>query len=177
MRKFFDMKIAEHEVSLPIFRVSDDISIAAFILFDYPELTMNAAAELIEKCPYFDVIVTPEAKSIPLAYEMSRQCGKPYIVVRKAKKLYMSDVLETTVKSITTLNTQKLFLSGNDVPKLSNKKVLIVDDVISTGESLNAVRELVESADGNVCGVAAVLAEGDAAKRTDIVYLEKLPLF
>ena len=138
---------------------------------------MAAAAELLKKCPEFDYILTPEAKSIPLAYEMSRQSGKKYFVARKKPKVYMTDPVCVSVRSITTDAEQTLLLGREDGDQLRGKKVLIVDDVISTGESLAAVVALADKFDANIVAKAAVLAEGDAAERDDIVFLEKLPLF
>lgn len=171
------MKIAGLERDLPLCPVSDKLDIAAFICFGDVELTIAAAKEIIEKCPEFDYIVTPEAKSIPLAYEMSRQSGKKYFVIRKKPKIYMTDPVSVHVKSITTENVQTLILDSKDGEELRGKRVLVVDDVISTGESLAAVMKLLEKFDVNVVAKAAVFAEGDAADRTDITYLEKLPLF
>ncbi len=171
------MKIAGLERELPLCPVSDKLDIAAFICFGDVELTIAAAKEIIEKCPEFDYIVTPEAKSIPLAYEMSRQSGKKYFVIRKKPKIYMTDPVSVHVKSITTENVQTLILDSKDGEELRGKRVLVVDDVISTGESLAAVMKLLEKFDVNVVAKAAVFAEGDAADRTDITYLEKLPLF
>ncbi|MBE6769565.1 MAG: adenine phosphoribosyltransferase [Ruminococcaceae bacterium] len=177
MSEFYKMNIAGLERSLEKFPVSDKLDIAAFILFGDVEVTVAAAAELLKKVPEFDFIITPEAKSIPLAYEMARQSGKPYIVIRKGVKVYMRDPVSVTVRSITTAKEQKLFLGMEDVEKISGKKVLIVDDVISTGESLNAVRELVSKTGATEAAACAVLAEGDAADRDDIIFLHKLPLF
>ncbi len=173
----YRMKIAGLERELPLCPVSDKLDIAAFICFGDVELTIAAAKEIIEKCPEFDYIVTPEAKSIPLAYEMSRQSGKKYFVIRKKPKIYMTDPVSVHVKSITTENVQTLILDSKDGEELRGKRVLVVDDVISTGESLAAVMKLLEKFDVNVVAKAAVFAEGDAADRTDITYLEKLPLF
>ena len=141
------------------------------------ELTVKAAEELLKKCPDFDVILTAEAKGIPLAYEMSRQSGKRYYVARKATKLYMREPIAVAVKSITTARVQTLYLDRDEADFLRGKRVLIVDDVISTGESLNAIEALVNQAGGQVAGRATVLAEGDAANRDDILFLEPLPLF
>lgn len=173
----YKMKIAGLERELPLCPVSDNLDIGAFILFGDVEITIAAARELIKKCPSFDYIVTPEAKSIPLAYEMSRQSGKKYFVIRKKPKVYMTNTVEVSVKSITTNSTQKLLLDRADGEEMKNKRVLIIDDVISTGESLAAVETLMKEFDANVVGKAAVLAEGDAANRDDIIFLEKLPLF
>ena len=176
-REYYKMKIAGLERSLPICPVNEKLDIAGFIMFSDVELTVKAAEELLKKCPEFDVIITAESKGIPLAYEMARQSGAKYIVARKGLKLYMTDPIEIKVKSITTEAEQKLYLSSEDSKELKGKRVLIADDVISTGESLYALEELVKAAGGNTVAKAAVLAEGDAAKRTDIIYLEYLPLF
>ena len=177
MSEFYTMKIAGLERKLEKFPVSDKLDIAAFIIFGDVELTIAGCAELLKKVPEFDVILTPEAKSIPMAYEMARQSGKPYFIARKYPKLYMKDLVKVDVKSITTDKVQTLYLDGTEGAKMHGKRVLIIDDVISTGESLRAVEELVSAAGGIICGRGAVLAEGDAADRTDIFFLEKLPLF
>ena len=174
--KTYKMKIAGLERELRLFPINDDVSIAAFILFGDPEIAVASAAELLKKVPEFDVILTPEAKSIPLAHEMSRQSGKKYIVARKGPKLYMGKTFSVEVKSITTDKVQKLYIGEYDVEELKGKRVLIVDDVISTGESLIAIKELANKAGANVVASAAVLAEGDASKRDDIIFLEPLPL-
>lgn len=177
MSKYYTIKIAGIEKNLEMFPVSDKLDIAAFIIFDDVELTVKGCEELLEKVPEFDCVLTPEAKSIPIAYEMARQSGKPYVIARKGVKVYMRNPLEVTVNSITTKNEQKLFLGETEVNKIKGKRVLIVDDVISTGESLAAVRELVAKAGGIEAAACAFLAEGDAADRKDIIFLEKLPLF
>ena len=177
MSEVYKMAIAGLERELPLCPINENLSIGAFIIFGDVELTVAASAELLKKCPEFDYIITPEAKSIPLAYEMSRQSGKPYFVVRKKAKLYMQNPVSVSVRSITTDSEQVLILDGAEGEKIRNKRVVIVDDVISTGESLAAVEKLVEKFDVNVVAKAAVLAEGDAADRDDIVFLEKLPLF
>ncbi|HIY34127.1 MAG TPA: adenine phosphoribosyltransferase [Candidatus Eubacterium faecigallinarum] len=175
--EFYTLKIAGLERKLKMFSVSDSLDIAAFILFGDVELTEACAKALLEKCPDFDYIITPEAKSIPLAYEMSRISGKKYIVARKGVKVYMDNPVEYTVRSITTQKVQTLYLGHEDGDDLKDKRVLIVDDVISTGESLSAVQGLVKAFGGNIVASCAPLAEGDAADRDDIIYLEKLPLF
>lgn len=172
------MKIAGIERNLPLFPVNDKITIAAFIIFGDVEITVHCAGELIKKVPEHDIMVTAEAKSIPLIHEMARQSGvNDYVIARKKQKVYMGEALEASVNSITTHGEQKLYLGEEDVEKIKGKRVLIIDDVISTGESLSALETLVETAGGNIIGRAAVLAEGDAAERKDIIYLEKLPLF
>ncbi|MCQ2451001.1 MAG: adenine phosphoribosyltransferase [Clostridia bacterium] len=177
MSEFYTMKIAGLERNLEKFPVSDKLDIAAFIIFGDVELTIKGCEELLKKVPEFDVILTPEAKSIPLAYEMSRQSGKPYIVARKGIKVYMKNPIDVCVESITTQHEQHLYLGQSEIDLIKGKKVLIIDDVISTGESLSAVRTLVEKAGGIEAASCAILAEGDASKRDDIIFLEELPLF
>ena len=177
MSEFYTMKIAGLERQLKRFPVSDKLDIAAFILFGDTEITVASATELLKKVPEFDYILTPEAKSIPLAYEMSRQSGKPYVVARKGTKVYMGRPIEVTVHSITTQREQHLYLGETEVNLIKGKRVLIIDDVVSTGESLTAVRELVKKAGASEAAACAFLAEGDAAERDDIIFLEKLPLF
>ena len=175
---YYRMKVAGLERDLPICKVTDSLYIAGFVIFGDQELTVACARELLAKAPEYDYILTAEAKGIPLAHEMARQAGDAkYILARKAPKLYMTDVFSSTVKSITTAKEQTLFLDGADAKLMEGKKILIVDDVISTGESLNALEVLVEKAGGIICGRMAILAEGDAQDRADLVYLEKLPLF
>lgn len=177
MADTYKMTIAGLERELPLCPLNEKLDIAAFVMFSDVEITVAAAGELLGKCPEFDVILTAESKGIPLGYEMARQSGKPYVVARKSVKLYMSEPLSVTVRSITTASEQTLYLSAEKAELIKGKKVLIVDDVISTGESLKALEKLTECAGGIISAKAAVLAEGEAADRTDIIFLEKLPLF
>ena len=147
------------------------------MIFSDVELTVACAAELIKLLPEHDVLLTAESKGIPLAYEMSRQSGKKYILARKGKKLYMRNPIAVDVKSITTEKIQTLYLDAPDMEYLNGKRILLVDDVVSTGESMISMEELCKKAGGNVVGKAAILAEGDAADRKDLIYLQKLPLF
>lgn len=171
------MTIAGCERELLLCEVSENLDIAAFIMFGDVEVTKAAAGQLLSVCPEHDIIITAEAKGIPLCYEMARQEDGEYLIARKGVKVYMPDPVCVEVNSITTRNVQKLYLGSNDVEKLRGRRVLIVDDVISTGESIEALRELVEKAGGITVGMAAVLAEGDAANREDIIFLHKLPVF
>ncbi|MEE5992148.1 MAG: phosphoribosyltransferase family protein [Oscillospiraceae bacterium] len=177
MSEYYEMKIAGLDRKLKLCAVNDKLDIAAFIMFSDVEVTVKSAEQLLAKSPEFDVIITAESKGIPLAYEMARQSGKSYVVARKSVKLYMQDVVSVKVKSITTANEQTLHLDGEKAELLKGKRVLIVDDVISTGESLKALEALVQQAGGEIAGEAAVLAEGDAANREDIIFLDPLPLF
>lgn len=177
MKKFYDMEIAGLKRRLPLCPISDSLDIAAFIMFSDVELTIAAALELIKIIPECDILITAECKGIPLAYEMAKQMKLPYIVARKSAKLYMNDPIIVDVQSITTVAKQALVLDRNEAELLTGKRVVIVDDVISTGESLAAVEKLVEFAHGQIVGKCSVLAEGDAALRDDIIFLEKLPLF
>lgn len=175
---FYHMRIAGLERDLPICPVNENLSIAGFVIFGDQELTVACAKELLAKVPEYDYLITAEAKGIPLAHEMARQAGDAkYLLARKAPKLYMRDVFSVNVNSITTANQQQLYLDGADAALMKGKRILLVDDVISTGESISALEALVTKAGGEICGRAAILAEGDAQDRPDIVYLEKLPLF
>lgn len=175
----YPMTIAGIKRELPLCKVADDFYIGAFIMFGDAEITVACAKELLARAPKeYDYLLTAEAKSIPLIHEMARQSGaSEYFVARKGMKVYLTDPIHVQVRSITTQHDQALYLSGADAAKMRGKKILIVDDVISTGESLHALEELVHQAGGEVAGRMAVLAEGDAQKREDIVYLEKLPVF
>ncbi|MBR6338028.1 MAG: adenine phosphoribosyltransferase [Ruminococcus sp.] len=173
----YTLNVAGLTRELPLCPVNESLDIAAFVMFSDVELTVKCAEELLKKAPGFDIIVTAESKGIPLAYEAARQSGKNYIVARKSVKLYMTDPISVNVKSITTAAEQTLYLSKEDAKRIKGKRVLILDDVISTGESLIAIEKLVEAAGGSIAAEGAVLAEGDAAKRDDIIFLEELPVF
>ena len=176
--KTYKMNIAGCERYLPICPVNESLSIGAFVIFGDPELTTACAKALLERAPEYDYLISAEAKGIPLVHEMARLAGNQrYMLARKSPKLYMTGVLEVSVRSITTAHEQKLFLDTADAELMRGKRILIVDDVISTGASLHAIEELVRAAGGNICGRLTVLAEGEAADRDDLIYLEKLPLF
>ena len=174
----YEIDIAGLKRQLPICRVSDSLYIGAFVMFGDVELTVHCASELLKRAPEYDYIIAPEAKAIPLLYEMARQSGaKKYFVARKKAKAYMQGVFQVNVRSITTEGMQTLVIDSQDAEMIRGKRMLIIDDVISTGESLRAVEELVSEAGGIIVGRMAVLAEGDAADRGDIVTLAPLPLF
>ena len=175
---YYKMNVAGLTRYLPICPVTDKLSIAGFVIFGDQELTVACARDLLKLAPEYDYILTAEAKGIPLAHEMARQANNSkYILARKGPKLYMRDIFSVSVNSITTAKEQKLYLDGADAALMKGRRILIVDDVISTGESLKALEALVEKAGGIICGRMAILAEGDAQKRSDLIYLEKLPLF
>lgn len=174
----YEIDIAGLKRDLPLCKVTDDLYIGAFVLFGDVELTVHCAAALLERAPEYDYIIAPEAKAIPLLYEMARQSGaEKYFLARKKAKAYMTGVFEVTVQSITTAGEQTLVIDTEDAAQMNGKKILIIDDVISTGESLRATEALVEKAGGIVAGRMAVLAEGDAISRDDIITLAPLPLF
>ena len=174
----YEIDIAGMKRNLPLCKVSDDLYIGAFVMFGDVELTVHCAAELLKLAPEYDYIIAPEAKSIPLLYEMARQSGADkYFLARKGPKAYMSGVFEVNVKSITTMGVQKLVIDTADAELIRGKRMLIIDDVISTGESIHAVEKLVEEAGGIVAAKATPLAEGDSYYRKDIIALGQLPLF
>lgn len=174
----YGIDVAGVHRELPLCKASDTLTIAAFVIFGDVELTCACANAILQKAPDFDYLVAPEAKAIPLIHEMARQSGRnEYFLVRKAKKLYMNGIFEATVRSITTAGEQMLYMDGADAKKMRGKRIVIIDDVISTGGSLMAVEDLVNQAGGNVVARMSILAEGDAAKRDDIIFLETLPLF
>ena len=177
-QKYYKMSIAGLDRYLPICPLNENLKIAGFVIFGDPEITTACSKALLEKAPEYDYLISAEAKGIPLVHEMARLAGnQKYFLARKAPKLYMTGVFEVVVKSITTENVQKLYLDKADADLMKGKRILIVDDVISSGESLRAVEELVKLAGGEIVGKMAILAEGDAIDREDIIYLEKLPLF
>ena len=174
----YEIDIAGLKRDLPLCKVTDDLYIGAFVMFGDVEVTVHAAAELLKRAPEYDYLIAPEAKAIPLVYEMARQSGaEKYFVARKGRKAYMREAFDVAVKSITTMHVQHLVIDKADADLICGKRMLIVDDVISTGESLRATEELVNKAGGIVAGRVAVLAEGDAQERDDIIYLAPLPLF
>ena len=175
---YYEMNIAGVDRALPLCPISDELMIGAFVIFGDPELTTACAKALLDRAPEYDYLISAEAKGIPLVQEMARIAGnQKYFLARKAPKLYMTGVFEAAVRSITTAKEQKLYLDTADAALMKGKRILIVDDVISTGESLAAIEHLVNLAGGEIVGKMTILAEGDAQEREDITYLEKLPLF
>ena len=176
----YTMQVAGLTRELPICKVNDELYIGAFIMFGDAELTVACARELLKLAEdiEYDYLITAEAKSIPLIHEMARQSNaKKYFIARKGPKVYMPDPISVDDQSITTLSLQQLSLGSDDAAISRGGKVLIVDDVISTGGSLKAMEALVEKAGGTVAGRMAVLAEGGAAERHDIRFLQPLPVF
>lgn len=174
----YSLKVAGVKRKLPIIQISDNLSIASFVILGDTEIVCAAAEEIVKKLPEVDVLVTAEAKGIPLTFEISRLLKmKKYIVARKSVKPYMDSPIIDEVVSITTQKKQLLVLDEQDALEIRGKRVALIDDVISTGESLSAIERLVEAAGGNIVAKAAILAEGDAANRDDIIFLETLPLF
>ena len=175
---FYRMKVAGLERDLPLCPISDELYIGAFILFGDVELTERCSEALAKLAPEHDVMITAESKGIPLIHEMCALSGRNrYVLARKSVKLYMSDVVKCETQSITTAAKQTLYIDGSDAEYMRGKRVLIVDDVISTGGSLLSLENLVNMAGGEIVGKMAILAEGEAAGREDIIFLEKLPLF
>ena len=178
MKESYSITVAGITRDLPICKVNDDLYIAAFVIFGDCELTVASARELLKIAPEHDILITAEAKGIPLVHEMARQDGESrYLIARKAPKLYMKDIFSVEVQSITTAKKQTLYIDGTDAAQMRGKRVVIVDDVISTGESLRAVEKLVKESGGEVVARMTILAEGDAKYRDDILYLEHLPIF
>ena len=173
----YNIDICGLKRDLPICPVNENLSIGAFVIFGDVELTVHCARELLARAPEFDYLIAPEAKAIPLVYEMSRQSGVKYLLARKVAKAYMSEAFKVTVRSITTAGEQTLVLDKADADRMRGKRIVIIDDVISTGESLHAVEELVKTAGGEIVAKMAILAEGDAITRPDITVLAPLPLF
>ena len=174
----YTLHVAGLTRELPIIKLSYDLSIASFVILGDTEIVKKTAPMIAKKLPEVDFIVTAEAKGIPLAYEISKILNlNEYIVARKSIKAYMEEPIEVEVNSITTTNSQKLYLNNQDANKIKGKRVALIDDVISTGQSLKALERLVEKAGANVVAKAAILAEGDAKDRKDIIFLEALPTF
>lgn len=177
MNEFYELTVAGVTRALPVCPIGENLSIAGFVILGDIELTCRCAEELVKKAPEHDIIITAETKGIPLVHEMTRLTGnKRCIIARKGQKLYMKDTISVNVKSITTAGVQTLYISADEIDMMRGKRVLIVDDVISTGDSLKAIELLVNKAGGEIVGKMAILAEGDAKDRSDLIYLAPLPL-
>ena len=178
MKETYPIQIAGLHRSLPLCPIGHDLYICAFVMFGDVELTVACAKELLKQAPDYDILITAESKGIPLGYEMAKQHGDSnWLLARKAPKLYMQNCRKVELRSITTEAQQVLYIDQTDIDAMKDRRVLIVDDVVSTGESLHALEELVTIAGGQIVGKMTVLAEGDAAKRDDLTYLAPLPLF
>ena len=176
--KYYQVNISGMTADLPILPLPSGVNIAFFNLHGNVALTEHCGKELAKLVSDCDVLITAESKGLQLTHVMARELGHNYYAVaRKSKKLYMQDGLEVTIKSsITTGNPQKLYVSRHDAELMRGKKVGIIDDVVSTGNSLEGLEEIVKLAGGIVHKKAFVLAEGAAAERKDICYLGVIPL-
>lgn len=179
MKEYYEIEVAGLKRQLPLCPLTDKLYIAGFVILGDVELTEKSAEALLKIAPKdYDYMMTAECKGIPLVHEMARQSGQnKYIIARKGAKLYMRDIVKCDVKSITTEKMQTLYLDGAEAELIKGKKILIVDDVISTGESTRALEALIDQAGGEVVDRITILAEGNAAKRKDIKYLQYLPVF
>jgi len=177
MKEFYELQVAGLTRQLPVCPIGENLCIAGFVILGDIELTCRCAEELIKKAPEYDIMITAETKGIPLVHEMARLAGdKKCIIARKSQKLYMKDTFSVNVKSISTASAQALHISMDEIDMMRGKRVLIVDDVISTGESLRAIELLVNKSGGEIVGRMAILAEGDAQHRPDVTYLAPLPM-
>ncbi|NLK86649.1 MAG: adenine phosphoribosyltransferase [Clostridiaceae bacterium] len=176
--RYYDLKVVGLERRLPVVQITDTMEIASFVILGDSELVIRAAEELSRRIPEVDYLITAEAKGIPLVQELAHLLGmKRYFVARKSIKPYMTEPFVTEVYSITTQERQILCLEKEESDLIKGRRILIVDDVISTGESIKAMESLISKAGGIIAGKAAILAEGDSAKRKDIIFLEQLPVF
>ncbi|SFP45540.1 phosphoribosyltransferase family protein [Salibacterium halotolerans] len=174
----YTLQVAGLTRELPVMQVSPEVSIASFVILGDTEMVTAAAPLLAQQLPEVDVLVTAEAKGIPFVHELSKQLGMSrYVVARKSVKPYMTTPLISSAASITTQKEQQLVLDEMDAAFLKGKRAALIDDVISTGESLQALETLVHQAGARVKTKAAILAEGNADQLNDIVFLEKLPVF
>ncbi|MDN2453682.1 phosphoribosyltransferase family protein [Lactobacillus sp. UCMA15818] len=179
MPKYYELELGKLTRKLPLIRLNPTLTIASFVLLGDAELTHYAAQELSKRINEpFDYVVTMESKGVPLAQELSQCMGKKrYIVLRKKVKDYMKNPRVLAVNAITSSQEQVLVLDGTDAQIIAGKRILLLDDVISSGGSMITAKKLVENAGGQVILQAAILAEGKASERKDILYLEELPLF
>lgn len=177
-KEYYRIRLCGLKRDLPLFEIAPGVRIAIFNILGDTEIVKKTAASLAKKLPKrVDVLVTPEVKSVPLAYELSRKMKVPYVVTRKIRKPYMVGSLGNQVVSITTGKPQTIWLDGKDRRKLKNKKVILVDDVVSTGSTLKGLRGLMKKAGAKVIAEAAVFTEGDPDKWKKIISLGNLPVF
>jgi len=178
-RETYAIEIAGLKRELPLFEIKPGLRIAILNILGDTELVQACAKELAKRLKDFeyDILVTAEAKSIPLAYALSVETKKPYVILRKTYKPYMGDALKAETLSITTGQPQILILDEKDRASLQGKKVVILDDVISTGSTLQGMRMILDKTSANVVAEAAILTEGDRAEWMHIVSLGHLPLF
>ncbi|MFW6269467.1 MAG: phosphoribosyltransferase family protein [Bacillota bacterium] len=178
-QEYYDLEISGFHRKLPVVHLKDNIWIASFVMLGDVNLVNFCAGALATKLAKidFDYIVGPEAKVIPLLQSMATFLGNShYVVCRKQVKGYMKDPVELEVESITTPGKQKLVLGGSDVERIKGKKVVLIDDVVSTGGTFDSMDSLMEKVGAEVIGRAAVLKEGDSYEK-DLIYLEDLPIF
>lgn len=177
-QEFYRIKLCGLRRDLPLFEVAPKVKIAIFNILGDTQIVAKAAKALAKKLPKnAEVIITPEVKSIPLAYELSKRLKIPYVVTRKIKKPYMVNSLSHEVVSITTGEPQTIWLDGKDKQILQNKKVILVDDVVSTGSTLKGLRDLVKKAKATIIAEAAIFTEGKAKKWGNVISLGNLPVF
>jgi adenine phosphoribosyltransferase len=178
-RQVYSIEIAGIKRDLRLFEIKPGLRIAILNILGDTELVQASARELAKKLKGIehDLLVTAEAKSIPLAHALSVELKKPYVILRKTYKPYMGDALRAETLSITTGQPQLLILDEKDRDIIRNKKVIILDDVISTGSTLQGIRMILDKANASVVAQAAILTEGDRAQWSDILSLGHLPLF
>lgn len=177
MQQYYPIDICGRKVDLPILAISNSVNIAFFNLHGAQALTEHCAKHIAKLVQGADIVLTAESKGLQLAHCVARNLNQEfYAVARKTQKLYMQDGIKVTVQSITTKNIQTLYLSAHDANLMKGKKIAIVDDVISTGGSLQGMEELIKKAGGEIFAKAFVLAEGNAKDRKDLHYLATIPL-
>ena len=176
--RYYEVDLDGYKAKLPVMKLPSGISICFFNLHGHSELTEHCGKKLAKLIPECDALITAESKGLQLTHVIARELNQPrYAVARKSKKLYMQDGLDIVIdSSITTGKEQHLYLSQDDAELIKGKKVVIVDDVISTGASLSGLEKIVELAGGTVVGKAFVLAEGEAKDRKDVIYLNSIPI-
>jgi adenine phosphoribosyltransferase len=180
--EFYELKVAGLTRKLPKVKINDELAIASFVILGDTELIEECAEAIILHADFpkkeeIDILISPEAKAIPLVHTIARRLEKDYIVARKSIKGYMDNPMIEKVQSITTIGAQTLVLDGCDVEKIKEKKVCIIDDVVSTGGSLIGLQAMLEKIDCEIVCKATILLEEAGYDKGDILYLEKLPIF